>query len=106
MTINAPASVLLAMYIVLAEKQGVSSSKLAGTIQNDILKEYVARGTYIFPPKPSMRLITDILPIVPTTYPGGIPFPSAVITFAKRAAPPFKKSPLPWLTELLMWKLL
>ncbi|MFY9189527.1 MAG: methylmalonyl-CoA mutase family protein [bacterium] len=60
MTINAPASVLLAMYIVLAEKQGVSSSKLAGTIQNDILKEYVARGTYIFPPKPSMRLITDI----------------------------------------------
>jgi methylmalonyl-CoA mutase N-terminal domain/subunit len=60
MTINAPAAVLLAMYIVLAEKQGVSSNKLAGTIQNDILKEYVARGTYIFPPKPSMRLITDI----------------------------------------------
>lgn len=60
MTINAPAAVLLAMYIVLAEKQGVSSDKLAGTIQNDILKEYVARGTYIFPPKPSMRLITDI----------------------------------------------
>jgi methylmalonyl-CoA mutase N-terminal domain/subunit len=49
MTINAPAAVLLAMYIVLAEKQGVSSNKLAGTIQNDILKEYVARGTYIFP---------------------------------------------------------
>lgn len=60
MTINAPAAVLLAMYIVLAEKQGVPSTKLAGTIQNDILKEYVARGTYIFPPKPSMRLITDI----------------------------------------------
>ncbi|NLG85698.1 MAG: methylmalonyl-CoA mutase family protein [Firmicutes bacterium] len=60
MTINAPAAVLLAMYIVLAEKQGVPSDKLAGTIQNDILKEYVARGTYIFPPKPSMRLITDI----------------------------------------------
>lgn len=60
MTINAPASVLLAMYIVVAEKQGVSSTALSGTIQNDILKEYIARGTYIFPPKPSMRLITDI----------------------------------------------
>ncbi|MGC4376479.1 methylmalonyl-CoA mutase family protein [Fictibacillus sp. Mic-4] len=60
MTINAPASVLLAMYIVVAEKQGVPPEKLAGTIQNDILKEYIARGTYIFPPKPSMRLITDI----------------------------------------------
>ncbi|MFZ3109070.1 MAG: methylmalonyl-CoA mutase family protein [Rectinemataceae bacterium] len=60
MTINAPASVLLAMYIAVAEKQGVSADKLDGTIQNDILKEYVARGTYIFPPAPSMRLITDI----------------------------------------------
>jgi methylmalonyl-CoA mutase, N-terminal domain len=60
MTINAPASVLLAMYIALGEKQGVSSDKLQGTIQNDILKEYVARGTYIFPPKPSLRIITDI----------------------------------------------
>ncbi len=60
MTINAPASVLLAMYIAVAEKQGVSSEKLRGTIQNDILKEYIARGTYIFPTEPSMRLITDI----------------------------------------------
>ncbi|MBX4372955.1 methylmalonyl-CoA mutase, partial [Mycobacterium tuberculosis] len=60
MTINAPASVLLAMYIAVAEKQGVAPEKLSGTIQNDILKEYIARGTYIFPPKPSMRLITDI----------------------------------------------
>lgn len=60
MTINAPAAVLLAMYIAVAEKQGVPSRKLSGTIQNDILKEYAARGTYIFPPKPSMRLITDI----------------------------------------------
>lgn len=60
MTINAPASVLLAMYIAVAEKQGVSQDKLRGTIQNDILKEYIARGTYIFPPEPSMRLITDI----------------------------------------------
>ena len=60
MTINAPASVLLAMYIAVAEKQGVPASALRGTIQNDILKEYAARGTYIFPPKPSMRLITNI----------------------------------------------
>lgn len=60
MTINASAAVLLALYIVVAEKQGVSSEKLRGTIQNDILKEYIARGTYIFPPKQSMRIITDI----------------------------------------------
>jgi methylmalonyl-CoA mutase N-terminal domain/subunit len=60
MTINAPASVLLAMYIAVAEKQGVPASALRGTIQNDILKEYSARGTYIFPVKSSMRLITNI----------------------------------------------
>lgn len=60
MTINAPASILLAMYIAVGEKQNVPADKLSGTIQNDILKEYIARGTYIFPPKPSMRLITDI----------------------------------------------
>jgi methylmalonyl-CoA mutase N-terminal domain/subunit len=60
MTINAPASVLLGMYIAVAEKQGIPSTALSGTIQNDILKEYIARGTYIYPPKPSMRLITDI----------------------------------------------
>ncbi len=59
MTINAPAAVLLAMYIAVAEKQGVARKDLKGTIQNDILKEYVARGAYIFPPEPSMRLITD-----------------------------------------------
>lgn len=60
MTINAPAAVLLAMYICVGEKQGIPMDRLSGTIQNDILKEYIARGTYIFPPKPSMRLITDI----------------------------------------------
>jgi len=60
MTINAPAAVLLPMYIAVAEKQGVAIEKLRGTIQNDILKEYSSRGTYIFPPKPSMRIITDI----------------------------------------------
>ncbi len=59
MTINAPASILLAMYIAVARRQGVETHQLRGTIQNDILKEYIARGTYIFPPRPSMRLITD-----------------------------------------------
>lgn len=60
MTINAPAAILLAMYIAVAKKQGVQPEKLRGTVQNDILKEYIARGTYIFPPKYSMRLITDL----------------------------------------------
>jgi methylmalonyl-CoA mutase N-terminal domain/subunit len=60
MTINAPAAILLAMYIAVAKRQGADMSKLRGTVQNDILKEYTARGTYIFPPAPSMRLICDI----------------------------------------------
>lgn len=60
MTINAPASIIWAMYIVAAEKQGVPAAKLTGTIQNDILKEYIAQKSWIFPPEPSMRLITDI----------------------------------------------
>ncbi len=60
MTINAPAAILLAMVIAVARRQGVSQEKLRGTVQNDILKEYIARGTYIFPPRPSMRLITDL----------------------------------------------
>jgi len=60
MTINAPASILLAMYIAVGDKQGVPREELRGTIQNDVLKEYIARNTYIFPPEPSMRLITDI----------------------------------------------
>ncbi|MFZ0371169.1 MAG: methylmalonyl-CoA mutase family protein [Halobacillus sp.] len=69
MTINAPASILLAMYIAVGEKQGVKPEKLTGTIQNDILKEYIARGTYIYPPKPSMRLITDIFAYCQTHLP-------------------------------------
>jgi methylmalonyl-CoA mutase N-terminal domain/subunit len=60
MTINAPAAILLAMVIALGKRQGVSMQSLRGTVQNDILKEYIARGTYIFPPRPSMRLITDV----------------------------------------------
>lgn len=61
MTINATAAILLAMYIALGKKQGVEPAKLSGTVQNDTLKDYIARGTYIFPPRPSMRLTTDII---------------------------------------------
>ncbi|MFS8544076.1 MAG: methylmalonyl-CoA mutase family protein, partial [Limnochordales bacterium] len=60
MTINAPAAILLAMYIAVGKRQGVAPKKLAGTVQNDILKEYLARGTYIFPPEPSLRLVVDV----------------------------------------------
>jgi methylmalonyl-CoA mutase, N-terminal domain len=60
MTINATAAILLALYVAVARRQGVSAATLSGTTQNDILKEYIARGTYIFPPRPSMRLITDV----------------------------------------------
>ena len=60
MTINSTAAILLAFFIATAEKQGISKEKLNGTVQNDILKEYIARGTYIYPPKPSMRIITDL----------------------------------------------
>ena len=69
MTINAPAAILLAMYIAVAKRQGVETHQLRGTIQNDILKEYIARGTYIFPPAPSMRLITDIFRYCQTEVP-------------------------------------
>ena len=61
MTINSPAAILTAMYLALADRDGISFDKLRGTIQNDVLKEYIARGTYIFPPKPAMRITTDIL---------------------------------------------
>ena len=69
MTINAPAAILLAMYIAVAKRQGVEISRLRGTIQNDILKEYIARGTYIFPPGPAIRLITDVLSYCYTNVP-------------------------------------
>ena len=74
MTINATASILLALYIAVAEEQGVGRSKeLRGTIQNDVLKEYIARGTYIYPPRPSMRIITDIFGFCRSTCRAGIP---------------------------------
>jgi len=70
MTINAPAAILLAMYIAVARHQGVEMNRLRGTIQNDILKEYVARGTYIFPPTPSLRLVTDVFDFCAKNIPG------------------------------------
>jgi methylmalonyl-CoA mutase N-terminal domain/subunit len=69
MTINSTASILLAMYIAVAKSQGASPANLGGTIQNDILKEYITRGTYVFPPRPSMRLITDIFRYAADTVP-------------------------------------
>jgi methylmalonyl-CoA mutase N-terminal domain/subunit len=69
MTINAPAAILLAMYIAVAKEQGVDPKRLRGTVQNDILKEYIARGTYIFPPRPSMRLVTDLIRYCATEVP-------------------------------------
>src|SRR5437867_1437744 len=60
MTINATAAILLAMYVTVGRKQGVAAGALSGTVQNDILKEYIARGTYIYPPRPSLRIVTDI----------------------------------------------
>jgi methylmalonyl-CoA mutase N-terminal domain/subunit len=69
MTINAPASILLALLLVIAERRGIEWTKLSGTIQNDILKEYAARGTYIFPPSPSLRIVTDIFEFCATEVP-------------------------------------
>ena len=69
MTINATAPILFALYLVAAEEQGIASNKLMGTIQNDILKEYIARGTYIYPPEPSMRLVTDLIEFANTHTP-------------------------------------
>ncbi|MFF7156590.1 methylmalonyl-CoA mutase family protein [Streptomyces sp. NPDC008139] len=69
MTINAPAALLLLMYQLVAEEQGIEASALTGTVQNDVLKEYIARGTYIFPPKPSLRLISDIFGYCRTEIP-------------------------------------
>jgi methylmalonyl-CoA mutase N-terminal domain/subunit len=73
MTINATAATLLAMYIVVAEERGISRSSISGTIQNDILKEYIARGTYIYPPEPSLRLIADVFRFSAEEVPGWNP---------------------------------
>ncbi|MEO6332112.1 MAG: methylmalonyl-CoA mutase family protein, partial [Gemmatimonadaceae bacterium] len=73
MTINATASTLLAMYIVVAEERGIARDKLSGTVQNDILKEYIARGTYVYPPEPSLALVADMFRFCTAEVPGWNP---------------------------------
>ena len=101
MTINATAPILLAMYIALAEKQGISPDKLDGTIQNDILKEYIARGTYIFPPAVDAP-DHGYFRILQQRSPAGTPSASAATISAKRAPRRSRKWLLPWRTALLM----
>jgi methylmalonyl-CoA mutase N-terminal domain/subunit len=85
MTINATAAILLSLYLAVARKQGVPFNKVRGTLQNDILKEYIARGTYIYPPAPSLRLVTTSSDSARAKCQTGIRSRSAAITFAKRA---------------------
>lgn len=101
MTINSTASTLIAMYVALAKKQGADLSRIGGTIQNDILKEYAARGTYIYPVRPSMRLITDIFEWCSQELPAGIPSLLVATTFVKPDPPPSKNWHLHWPTEKL-----
>jgi methylmalonyl-CoA mutase N-terminal domain/subunit len=93
MTINAPTLVLPATYVAVARRQGVSPSALRGIVQNDILKEYVARGTYIHPPQLSERLITDVASLAATSScPGGTPLPSVAATPVRQARRLCKRS--------------
>ena len=92
MTINATAAWLLALYIVAAEDQGVAEDKLQGTTQNDILKEYLSRGTYAFPPGPSMRLIADTIAYTVEHVPSGTRSTSAPTTSRRRARRPSRRS--------------
>ena len=92
MTINSTAYILLSFYVALAKKQGADLKNISGTIQNDILKEYAARGTYIYPPKPSMKIILIFLNGVLKNYPNGIPSQFQVITYERQEVLPFKKS--------------
>jgi methylmalonyl-CoA mutase N-terminal domain/subunit len=101
MTINSTAAVLLAMYIAVGEKQGVKSEILQGTIQNDVLKEYAARGTYIFPPLESMRIVTDIFAFCKGASPAGIRSVSAAI-ISRAVARLSRKLPLLWQMGLPM----
>ncbi len=98
MTINAPASVLLALYLAVAEEQGVSWDKVGGTIQNDILKEYMARGTYIFRRGPRSASSRTSSPSARIRCPPGTPSPSPATTSAKRAARRPRRSRSRWLT--------
>jgi len=103
MTINSPASVLWAMYLVVAEKQGADWQKISGTIQNDILKEYIAQKEYIYPPAPSMRLVIDTLSLDRSSLRVSTPSQSAAITSAKPVRPPCRNWRSPCMTAWSMW---
>jgi methylmalonyl-CoA mutase len=96
MTMNGAVIPVMAFYIVAAEEQGVSPDKLSGTIQNDILKEFMVRNTYIYPPGPSMASSAISLATVPATCPGSTPFPFQGITCTK----PALRRKSSWLTQL------
>ena len=99
MTINAPAAVLLLLYELVGEEQGVAPEKLRGTVQNDILKEYIARGNFIYPPEPSMRLTTDLFAYCQERDPAaGTRSRSPATTSARRAAPRSRRSRSRWPT--------
>jgi methylmalonyl-CoA mutase N-terminal domain/subunit len=103
MTINATAPILLAMYVALAKKQGADLEKLSGTIQNDILKEYVARGPYIFPPGPSVRLITDVFEYCGREVPKWNTLSISGYHIREAGSQrPCRNLPLPWPTERLI----
>ena len=104
MTINSPASILWAMYLVVAEKQGADWKKISGTIQNDILKEYIAQKEYIYPPAPSMRLVIDTFEFgtqVHAALQHGLDL--AAITFARPARPRCRSWPSPFTTASSTW---
>jgi methylmalonyl-CoA mutase N-terminal domain/subunit len=95
LTINAPAPIMLAFYVAAAERQGVAPENLAGTIQTDILKEYIAQKEWCFPVDPAMRLVTDMVEYCASTCPGSIPSRSAATTSARPARPRCRSSPTP-----------
>src|SRR5438046_2065799 len=91
MTINATAVIVMALYIAVARRQGVPLAKLSGTVPTDILTAYVARGTYIYPPRPSLRIVTDIFAYSAREFPTGTRFRSVGTTFGRPARRPFRK---------------
>src|SRR5450432_2620052 len=95
MTINAPAALLLLMYQLVAEEKGVPAAALRGTVQNDVLKEYVARGTYIFPPRESLRFATDLFSYCHAEIRSGTAFRCRGITWPRPVRPRFRRSRSP-----------
>lgn len=96
MTINSTAAILLLMYELVAQERGVPASEISGTIQNDLLKEYIARGTYVYPPRPSMRIITDIFAYCAKNVPKWNTISIRAITFEKPAVRPCRSWRSPW----------